>query len=273
METSRKSKVSILERVRRGKPLKDISICDAHAHLGDYHNFFIPDGDAKAMIRVMDRVGVNCAIISANMAFCADYRLGNDYTMHAVRKYPGRFYGYVVLNPHYRDEMQRELKRCLKVKGMIGMKLHPDTHWYDLLGNHYTYALKLAEEYALPVLIHTWEGSQYDAPAKIKTRAEEFPGVTFLCGHSGGGPEAIKNSYKLLEGNRNLYLDLTGTYTNTLGIIEHLVEKAPVDRLLYGSDFPFIGLPCQIGKILFAKIPDSDKKKILGLNARRLFRL
>jgi len=273
MKTKEKLKSKILDRARQAKPLKDIFICDAHAHLGYYHNFFVPDGYAEGMVKVMNRVGVTCTIISAHISLHGDYKLGNDYTMRAVKKYPERFYGYIVLNPHYKNEMKREVKRCLKIEGMIGIKLHPDTHLYDLLGNHYTYALKLAEEYALPVLTHTWQASAFSAPEKARKRAEEFPSVKFLCGHSGGGPEAIKNSYKLLEGNGNLYLDLTGTHTNTLGIIEHLVEKAPVERLLYGSDFPFIGLPCQIGKILFAQIPDAAKKKILGLNARKLFKL
>jgi predicted TIM-barrel fold metal-dependent hydrolase len=273
MKSRKHTKPAILDRARSGKPLKDVYICDAHAHLGDYHNFFVADGYADGMVKVMKNLGVNCTIISAHVSLHGDYRLGNDYTIDAVRRFPKRFYGYITLNPHYPDDMRREVSRCLKVPGMIGMKLHPDTHSYDLLGENYTRAISLAEEHSLVVLSHTWEGSAFSAPAKLKKRAEEFPKVKFMCGHSGGGPESLRDSYKLLEGNDNLYLDLTGTNTNTLGIIEHLVEKAPLERLLYGSDFPFIGLPCQIGKILFAEIPDEAKRKILGLNAKELFGL
>ena len=69
---------------------------------------------------------------------------------------------------------------------------------------------------------------------------------------------------------RNLYLDLTYSRNHT-GLIEHFVKEVGADRLVWGSDEPLFSMSQQVGKILFARIPDADKKKILWDNGARIF--
>ena len=52
-----------------------------------------------------------------------------------------------------------------------------------------------------------------------------------------------------------------------------MVEKLGADRILFGTDFVWIGAPFQLGAIAYADISDEDKRKIFGLNALRLFGL
>ena len=56
-------------------------------------------------------------------------------------------------------------------------------------------------------------------------------------------------------------------------MIEQFVREVGADRILFGSDMPFVNANAQIGKILYAKIPDEDKRKILGLNMAELIKL
>ena len=45
------------------------------------------------------------------------------------------------------------------------------------------------------------------------------------------------------------------------------------DRVLFGSDMPLLDGAQQIAKIVQAGISAEDKRKILGLNAKRLLKL
>jgi predicted TIM-barrel fold metal-dependent hydrolase len=50
-----------------------------------------------------------------------------------------------------------------------------------------------------------------------------------------------------------------------------LVQCAGSDRVLFGTDIPFMSPDQQIGRVLFARISDDEKRKILGVNALRVF--
>jgi len=54
------------------------------------------------------------------------------------------------------------------------------------------------------------------------------------------------------------------------GVIEKMVREIGSDKILYGSDMPFVNANAQIGKILYARISDDDKRKILGKNMARI---
>jgi len=62
---------------------------------------------------------------------------------------------------------------------------------------------------------------------------------------------------------------LTSTHVN-LGLIEHLVSEIGADQVFFGSDVPLYGMRYCVGSILFARIAEDDKRKILGLNMQRL---
>jgi predicted TIM-barrel fold metal-dependent hydrolase len=52
-----------------------------------------------------------------------------------------------------------------------------------------------------------------------------------------------------------------------------MVKAVGAERVVYGSDMPFLSLPSGIGSVLWADIEESEKRLIFGENARRLFRL
>jgi predicted TIM-barrel fold metal-dependent hydrolase len=70
----------------------------------------------------------------------------------------------------------------------------------------------------------------------------------------------------------NTYMDLTGDGFE-LGRLEYFIEQVTSERILYGSDSPWIDPRFVLGEILGAPINDLDRENILGGNARRLFRL
>src|SRR5690625_2059595 len=65
------------------RPLRRRAIA-AHARAGPYSLFHIPESDPASMVAVMDRTGVDQAVLSTNRAIQEDSRRGNDETAAAV---------------------------------------------------------------------------------------------------------------------------------------------------------------------------------------------
>ena len=258
---------SIMDKVSAGLPLDDLEIVDAHGHMGPYYNFHIQDNDAKSMIATMDRLGIRTICVSAHASVTADPRLGNDMVSQAMRDFPGRFVGYAGVNPNYPKDVEPELSHAFQ-NGHTMIKLHPSCHDYAVTGPNYGPVWEYAKEYQCPVLIHCWQGDARCEPATCAKVAQDHPDVVIILGHSGG-PSGIDEGIAEAQKWDHFYLDITGS-TNTIGLIEKMVEGVGADRVLYGSDLPFIDASSAIGKVAYSKISEEDELKILGKNMRQL---
>ena len=70
--------------------------------------------------------------------------------------------------------------------------------------------------------------------------------------------------------HENVYLDLTLS-SSYAEIIEYFVKTCSADKILHGSDAAWFPVHSAISRVVCAKITDGDKRKILGLNAKRIF--
>lgn len=238
---------------------------DAHAHLGKWYNFHYDGGDFLSMVKIMDRIGMESAWISALMSIGPDYELGNEMVFEAIKAFPDRFKGYVTLSPYFADKIEEELKKRIS-QGFIGIKLHPGTHIYPVDGANYLCAYKYADEHRLPVLIHTW--GERDVRTVVEL-AKSYQNVIFIMGHSGGDLRSMLLAVELAKDVNNVYLDLTGSAMYN-GIIEYYVDRIGSERILFGTDFPFIDPRPAIGWVKSSKISEREKFNILKGNAKRI---
>jgi hypothetical protein len=241
---------------------------DAHAHLGKWFNFYYDGGDYLSMVRIMDKIGMKSAWISALIGIGPNYKLGNQMVLEAINAFPDRFRGYAVLSPYFSDEMEEELNLRFS-QGFIGIKLHPDTHMYPLDGPRYIYAYKFAGRVRCPILIHTWGERDVRSLMGI---ARSYPEATFIMGHSGGDIRSMLLAGDMVCTVNNVYLDLTGSAMYN-GIIEHYINKVGSEKILFGTDFPFIDPRPAIGWVKSSKIPEEDKANIFCKNAERILSL
>lgn len=241
---------------------------DTHAHLGKWFNFYYDGGDFLSMIKIMDRIGMESAWISALISIGPDYDLGNEMVLEAMRAFPDRFKGYITLSPYFVDKIEGELKKRAS-QGFVGIKLHPGTHLYPIDGVNYLYAYKYADENKWPVLIHTWGERDVRTITEI---AKSYPNAIFIMGHSGGDLRSMILAVELAKDVDNIYLDLTGSAMYN-GIIEYYVEKIGSERILFGTDFPFIDPRPAIGWVESSKIKEEDKLNILHKNAEKILSL
>ena len=256
----------IMEAAMDGQRLSGYRIIDCHAHLGFYGIFDIPYNDPEGMLPVMDRVGIERACISALVAMTNDYMYGNDLVADAIKRYPKRFIGYAVLDPNHHDGMETELKRCFDKLGMKAIKLHTDLHGYPIDGPNYSAVLRYANDRRLITLIHG-----VGNPETLEKLSLDYPNAKIIVAHGGGWDGRAPNKYlPVVKKRANVYLDSGAGSLCYLGGVEALVREVGTDKVLYGSDFPFGDALSEMGKIIYAKIADEEKEKILGLNLLRL---
>jgi hypothetical protein len=256
--------ITLLEK----RPPTEVFVLDAHCHLGYFRNFHIPDNDAAQIVSCFDRLGIDAGVVAAHAGISSDFRLGNDQVLEAIDQHPGRIYGYCCINPNYPEAVSNELERCFQSSSMRGIKLHPELHDdYPLDGPGYGPVWEFANARGIPVLVHSYfAGDPLQVFAEI---AEKYQAAQLLLGHSGldlGVPKVIE----LVRRVPNVFLDLTGPATWD-GLVEFLTTAVGADRIVFGSDIPFVNAALQLGGCAFARISDEARRLILGENAASLF--
>jgi len=261
----------VKELVERGESLDVLGwrIIDAHAHLGPWEAFYIPTPDVAAMVAMNDRLGITLTGLASNLAIDSDYARGNELTAQAVRAFPNNLFGYVVPHPRYRQGVLAELRRGFDELGLRAIKLHPAVHNYSVLEPACEDIWRFAEERQAVVLVHTWEGDERCRPKAFGQIAEAHPTVRFLLGHSGGGPIGRREAVEVAKAHSNLYLDICSSRLMSADV-EYLVGEVGAERVLFGSDSPWIDPRFTLGKVAYANLADEQLRLILGENMARL---
>lgn len=255
--------MELKEKGRRGMPLKDILVIDCHGHLGSEANFNIPAVTTEAILTTMDRIGIDTVCVSHLMALRGDYRGGNDLVAAAVQQYPGRFLGYACPDPNCPEDIESELDRCFGELRLHAIKIHAGFQGYPIDGAGYHQVYEYAQTHgAIPVL-----GHGFAQAGRMEKIAHSYPEVPFIVAHFGGSyhgrfPEEMVEVIRKYD---NVFTDLVSSVV-PFGGLEVLVNKVGADKLLYGSDICYQEATHQIGRVLFARISEREKEKILGLN-------
>ena len=262
------------EACRTGTILENEVIIDAHAHMGPWFNFYVPEeGSAASMVHAMDLVGFNCAVVSPHVAIGPDYRQGNRDVAAAAEQFPGRIVPFVTVNPTYgRGEVEEEVAHWDEATGIKAFKIHPGCHEYKASGDNYFPVYEYADAHELPVLSHSWAGDPLGGASTLGGLAEQFPNTSFIIAHSASSWQILEEAEKEAKQRDNIYLDLTGSRL-IHGLIEDMVKRVGAERVLFGTDMPFIDPRPGFGRVLMSRLSDDDKRLILGLNAKRLFKL
>lgn len=210
---------------------------------------------------------------------------------------PNRFIGFASIHPNqYRPDLKVEW--AIKKLGLKGVKIYPHSGFYPndpRLDRVYQKCVDLR----VPAMIHTGIKAlrthqiKYNNPVYVDDVATNFPDLDVVMCH-GGFPwtdEFLVVAYS----NPNIWVDLTfldyierfmkrkGLAENT---VRELVDLVGADRLLWGTEGPYMFLPLfgQHGPENYARSMDflvkrfdflskKEKADILGENAKRLLKL
>lgn len=184
------------------------------------------------------------------------------------------------------DYYRRHLERA----NCVGLKFYPGYQHLYLSDLRHTPFFELAEEFAVPVVIHTGDTAgtrgilKYAHPLTVDEVAMAFPRVQFVIAHFGN-PWAMDAAQVAIK-NENVAIDLSGLAQGRFeleafmsryhGYIEYLRTwlgyLSRYDKILYGSDWPLVNLADYIAFIA-RLVPEEHHQAVFCDNAARIFKL
>jgi predicted TIM-barrel fold metal-dependent hydrolase len=253
-------------------PVSPPRIWDIHCHLTDAPGA-TPEDRLTAIVKYMDRVGIERVMLSLGYPLLMDpppaqLREENDQVLRAIKRWPGRAYGFVYLNPNYLQASLDEFDRCVRDGPMVGVKLlvakRCNAPELDPI-------VERAAALMAPIMQHTWlkvGGNEpgESSPFDIVELARRHPNASLICGHTGGDWEL---GIRIVRATKRLCVEIAGS-NPTAGFVEMAVRELGAERVIYGSDACGRSFASQLAKVLGAEVPDSAKQLILGGNLRRL---
>jgi len=242
-----------------------IPVMDCHGHIGVHPDFPAYQADADAMVAVMDQLNIERLAVTSTLACYNDCPRGNAEIEAVLRRHPERFFGYVTVNPNPPGQAVAELERWAGFHRPPLIKLHPGLHKYPVHGEHYKPIWDYANQHEAVVLVHTWDSDPNCGPLLFPPIARAHPKARILLGHSGVTWRGIMQAMEAAEAAPNLFLDLASSQHHRL-ILEKCARRVGAERILFGSDMPFLEASMTLAHVLTAKISDAEKEKILRTN-------
>ena len=253
------------------KGKSDLSIIDAHAHMGIWKGIYFPNAAPEQMAHSMDRAGVQLAVFSHHAALSSPDVM-NRKSIECARAFPTRFRAYCTIHPFYPQMIEAELASYDSYRDVyVGLKLHGDMHSVPYTDPRYAPAWEFADRRELPVLVHSWGTSPNDGTAVMRAIAERYPKVKLILGHSlhdlWGDAVAMARQFP------RVYLDLCAVLDERTGVLERFVGEAGSAQVVFGTDIPWFDYHYYIAGVVAADIAEADMRNILSHNGRKLFGL
>ena len=257
-------------------------LIDMHVHCG--RQFFpMRSLDGKDIIDVMDRHGIDIAIISNCDGIYYDFHGCNEQLEEILAYAPQRLYGYVVVNPNYPLESMELLRRYAEHPGFLGAKFHASWHAQPIDGKAFEPLFALCEKLSMPVLIHSYVVDDYadqvSSPDRIMNVAKRHFSPLIIA-HLGGNH--LRTVRAMLEGGNppHVYTDIsTGRerasqlYAWKQGKLEEVVKAIGAEKVLFGTDFAPLDPSISMGMLVDSALTEKERELIMFRNAARLFHL
>jgi predicted TIM-barrel fold metal-dependent hydrolase len=238
---------------------------DVHLHLASqvltdlYTGGGVPAPTADDLVARLDEGKVKKGIVLAAgyMPFPDDSNMApeNDYVAVEVGKHPDRLTGFCGINPLY-GSAPDEVSRCLKLPGMVGVKLHLAGSGIDLTDVEQLAALSAVfdrvQENNAPVLMHVgneWESAiEAEAFANLSGVIGAHPDVRVAHAHCAGNvDDATIEQWLRIPGagyNENSFVETSAClkfYKDAPAATRELIvwrfRKWGIERVLLGSDY------------------------------------
>ena len=209
------------------------------------------------------------------------FREFNRWLVDAVAEVPQitPFVGVdpTALKPQENVEHLREMAG----RGAKGIKLHPVVQRFEPNDPRMHRVYEACREMGLTVLSHTGSakgGETYADPDGFAPVMQDFPGLTVVLAHLGGG--RWRQTAELAAAFRGLVFDLceiiawTGApNAPTEHELSALIREIGAERVMLGTDFPWYDLDRTELQVM--KLPGlgPEEKEILGANAVRILGL
>jgi predicted TIM-barrel fold metal-dependent hydrolase len=237
---------------------------------------------APQLLESMDASGIDrSVVVSFAWRDSEIRRRTNDYILEQAAASGGRLIPFCTIDPASNDACL-ELERCVR-GGARGLgELRPDDQGYDLSpGGPADLLVSAASAHNLVILFHVSEPVGHEYAGKKGLSLDSFyrfveaaPKARVVGAHWAGGLPFYALMPRAKTNLVNVYFDSAGTgLLYEASVYRHAIDIAGVDRVLFGSDFPFFSQMRSRREIDGARLSEEEKRLVTGENARRLLEL
>ena len=263
-------------------------IIDCHVHLNNYHEqeAISLEQSLDKLQEAMQEAGVGYSLVLTSYIVSA-HRPSTAQVVKAIEKIPslGVVAGISYLN--YRQRDLRELADFLSAGLVKGLKLYPGYEPFYPHDPRLKVVYDLAEEFDVPVMIHTGDTYtptgkvKYAHPLEVDEVAVDHRNVKLVICHLGN--PWLVDCMEVVYKNHNVYADFSGLilgeFTEAFEdfmeeqIGEVILYAGDPRKFLYGSDWPICSMKSYVEFVRQLQLPPQDLRSIMYENARALFRL
>jgi uncharacterized protein len=194
----------------------------------------------------------------------------------ALRPHRDRLVPFGCLTPEYAG-WRDDLKQCVEEWGMVGLRLYPNYHGYDLAGDTAAELLAEAERLSLPVSVPCFfEDARQRHPLDtvpdliehpIAGAARCFPGVRFLVTNVPLTTLDMVARHVPLQ--QNVVFDTCGLAGPLGDALPKAVSIVGARRIVLGTHAPFKYPQVSLLRVRLLDLPEAERAGILGQNAAR----
>jgi predicted TIM-barrel fold metal-dependent hydrolase len=242
---------------------KEYRINDAHIHLGPSGPRtpnFDPSTSIEQVLEFKRKNNIGKCVVFPNPSVGPKYPELNDYIIKAAKEYPKEFIPFGRIDPRYKKESKKEIKRLAGEK-VAGVKLHPVVEYFR---PDHPFFFDIYEEiidYGMFVICHSSDEA-FAKASHWKPVCEKFHNLKLILSHIN------RHALELMRNYQNVYIDTSATFNK----INVDIASSDTKKIMLGSDFPYVDdLSEQIKKIEALNVPTSCKENIMFLNFDRIF--
>ena len=206
-------------------------------------------------------------------------------------KSAGRLLKTVTVDPtRGAEDVERTLALWAKVRDLVAIKLYPGYREFYPHDARLDPVYEFAHRLRIPIMIHQGDTLdpngrvKYARPLEVDEVAVRFRDVRFVLCHLGN--PWVEELAELVYKNANVYTDTSGLLANpSVPYFQEMFRRAQrrltnaiaaigdTRRVLYGSDWPLESIETAVALVQGLDLPEEDRERILGGNARELLRL
>jgi uncharacterized protein len=245
---------------------------DCHVSAQKYDALSI---QAEDLIAVMDRAGVDKALIWLKPPYDKNIEPENRAIYEAAAAYPGRFLPMGWVNPRLGYQRAADtIRQCFETYGFLGIKFNGAQDDYVIDDDQLAMPLiELAVRYGKPLAFHIGADFYENThPYRLKRIAQTFPETTFLMVHMGGAgkPPLARSALETAQACPNVVL--IGSEIEERYIL-NAVSAVGAGRVCFGSDTPFGLMHVRLAmfRALLSDLNPQEQAMIMGGNIAQVF--
>lgn len=212
--------------------------------------------DAPGLLSEMEYAGLASALVYHAWALEWDPGGGNAKLAEEIG-HCGQFFPCCVALPHATQEMTSPAAFAADLQARHGAaRLYPKAHSWSLGEWCAGQLLEALEEFQVPTLIELAQ-VEWNELAVILADHPRLPVILLATSY-----RINRSIYPLFEKFENLYLE-TATFQVMRGI-EDVCRRFGPRRLIFGTGLPLLDAGGPIAQVVYAELPDEDKRMIAG---------